>query len=66
MSCVDTESTDRTWDEIGKRGIRRRPIARSEFQHGRTRNLGIQGWVRVLLHELDLVLDTARLQLVAT
>ncbi|MFG0318196.1 MAG: glycosyltransferase family 2 protein [Planctomycetota bacterium JB042] len=41
LLCVDTDSTDGTWEELERRGIRRRRIARSEFQHGRTRNAAI-------------------------
>lgn len=37
LYCVDTESTDGTWEEIERRRIRRRRIRKSEFDHGRTR-----------------------------
>ncbi len=39
--CIDTDSSDGTWEEIGRRGLRRRRIRRSEFDHGRTRNEAI-------------------------
>lgn len=37
LYCVDTESRDGTWEELERRGIRRRQIKKSEFDHGRTR-----------------------------
>lgn len=41
VSCVDTASTDGTWEEIERRGVRRRRIAKRDFEHGRTRNEAI-------------------------
>ena len=37
LYCVDTESRDGTWEELTRRGIRRRRITKPEFDHGRTR-----------------------------
>jgi len=42
VRCVDTASTDGTWEEIERRGIPARRIARHEFDHGRTRNATIE------------------------
>lgn len=42
VHCVDTASTDGTWEEIERRGLPRRRIARHEFDHGRTRNAAIE------------------------
>lgn len=39
--CVDTASTDGTWEVIERSGVRRKRIARHQFQHGRTRNEAI-------------------------
>ncbi|MFH0945205.1 MAG: glycosyltransferase [Planctomycetota bacterium] len=42
VSCVDSESDDGTWEELGRRGIPRTRIRRSEFNHGGTRNLAFR------------------------
>jgi len=39
LFCVDSESTDGTWEELERRGLARLRIRRSEFNHGKTRNL---------------------------
>lgn len=36
--CVDSESSDGTWEELCRRGARGARIARREFEHGATRN----------------------------
>jgi len=40
--CIDTESTDGTWQEIERRGLPREQITRPEFDHGATRNRAIE------------------------
>ncbi|MBK6939712.1 MAG: glycosyltransferase [Planctomycetes bacterium] len=41
LYCVDTASADGTWEELERRNVRRKRIAKSEFDHGRTRNQAI-------------------------
>ncbi len=38
LYCVDTESSDGTWEEVRRRGLAGQRIAGHEFAHGATRN----------------------------
>ena len=42
LFCVDSESDDGTWEELGRREIPRLRIRRADFNHGGTRNLAFR------------------------
>lgn len=41
VCCIDSGSTDGTWELLGEHPVRRHRIRKSKFSHGGTRNLGI-------------------------
>jgi len=60
ITCVDSGSTDGTWDLLASCPVRRHQIPKEQFSHGGTRNLGIEltsGDIIVLLTQDAIPLD---------
>jgi rhamnosyltransferase len=58
--CVDSGSTDGTWELLGRYPVRRHQIPKGQFSHGGTRNLGIgltSGDIVVLMTQDAIPLD---------
>ena len=45
--CIDSSSTDGTWEILNEYEVKRYRIPQGEFNHGGTRNLGIWGSIMI-------------------